>query len=158
MTAGEVCTRRVISADPDETIPEVARRMRDLHVGDVVIADSQNRPVGLLTDRDIVIKAIAGGANTLGTLTVGKVMSHDVITVRATEPIHVALQKMQKHGIRRLPVVGTDGRLEGILTLDDILEVTSTELAQLVGLVAMEQKHERDVYPSRPPAPAASAG
>jgi CBS domain-containing protein len=158
MNAGQVCTRRVITADPNETVGEVARRMRESHVGDVVIADSQNRPVGIVTDRDIVVSAVAQSPDKVGTLVAGEVMSRDVITVRATEDIDAALRKMQKHGIRRLPVVGTDGRLEGILTLDDLLEVMSNEFTELINLVALEQKRERVVRPSVPPVAAAAGG
>lgn len=156
MTAGQVCTRRVVIADPDETIREVARRMRAMHVGAVVIADSQSRPVGMLTDRDIVVGAVAEAPEKVATLVAGDVMSRNVITVRANEDLDVALRKMQKHGIRRLPVLGTDGRLEGVLTLDDILEVMSTELTGLINLVALEQKHERATRPAPAPEPAAS--
>lgn len=154
MTVGQVRTKRVVTANPDETIPEVAQRMRELHVGAVVIADRQNRPVGILTDRDIVVSAVAQSPDRLETLLVGEVMSRNLITARATDNVDAALRKMHEHGIRRLPVVGTDGRLEGIVTLDDILEMLSSEFVELVGLVALEQKRERQTRPS----PAAAAG
>ena len=148
MTVGQVRTKRVVTANPDETIPEVAQRMRELHVGDVVITDRQNRPVGILTDRDIVVSAVAQSHDKLGTLAVGDVMSRNLLTARATDLVAAALRKMHEHGIRRLPVVGTDGRLEGILTLDDVLEMLSSEFTELVGLVALEQKRERQTRPS----------
>lgn len=148
MTVAQVRTKRVVTADADETIQDVAQRMRDLHVGDVVVADRQNRPLGILTDRDIVVSAIAQSPDQLGTLTVGDVMSRNLITAHATDTIEAALRKMHEHGVRRLPVVGPDGRLEGILTLDDILEMLSSEFTELIGLVALEQKRERQVRPS----------
>jgi CBS domain-containing protein len=155
MTVGQVRTKRVVTADPDETVPEVARRMREQHVGDVIIADSQNRPVGILTDRDIVVSAVAQTPDKLSTLLVGDLMSRNLITARATDAVEAALRKMHEHGVRRLPIVGSDGRLEGVLTLDDALEMLSNEFAELVGLVALEQKRERQMRPA-PPAEAAS--
>jgi CBS domain-containing protein len=63
MTVGDISSKPVITAHPDETLVEVARRMRDEHVGDVVVADTQRRPVGVLTDRDIVVSAVAQSAD-----------------------------------------------------------------------------------------------
>ena len=148
MTVGQVRTKRVVTANADETIPEVAQRMRELHVGDVVITDRQNHPIGILTDRDIVVSAVAQSHDKLGILVVGEVMSRTLLTARATDSVAAALRKMHEHGIRRLPVVGTDGRLEGILTLDDVLEMLSSEFNELVSLVALEQKRERQTRPS----------
>ena len=147
MTIGEISTRNVATAHPDETVIEAARRMRDLHVGDLVVADSQRRPVGLLTDRDIVVGAVAQSADRLDSLLVGDLMSRDPVTSRRDETVHDALAKMGQHGIRRLPIVGADGRLDGIVALDDILELMSAELASLVGLVAHEQRQERVARP-----------
>ena len=147
MTVGELSTRSVATAHPDETVIEAARRMRDLHVGDLVVVDRQRRPVGLLTDRDIVVSAVAQSADRLGSLVVGDVMSSEPVVSRSDETVHTSLAKMGQHGIRRLPIVGDDGRLEGIVAFDDILELMSAELASLVGLVAHEQRQERTVRP-----------
>jgi CBS domain-containing protein len=145
MTVGEVCTRSVVTADSDETVVEAARRMRDRHVGDLLVADTQTRPIGILTDRDIVVSAVAQSPDRLESLLVGDVMSRDLATARTDETLDGALKLMRTRGIRRLPVVSADGRLEGLVAFDDILEVMSEELGELVGLVAREQKRERDV-------------
>lgn len=145
MIVGDICTRFVVTADPDETIVEAARRMRDRHVGDLLVADSQNRPVGILTDRDIVVAAVAQSQDRLDALRIGDVMSRDLITVRATDSIDVALKTMRTHGIRRLPVVSTDGRVEGLLAFDDVLSSMSESMGQMVGLVAREQRREREL-------------
>jgi CBS domain-containing protein len=76
---------------------------------------------------------------------IGDVMTRDLVTVRSDESVDTALSSMRARGIRRLPVLSADGRLEGILALDDILEVMSSDLDTLVGLVAKEQRHEREV-------------
>lgn len=145
MTVGDICKRPVVTADPDETIAEAARRMRDRHVGDLIVADAKRRPVGVLTDRDIVVSAVAQSPDRLTSLLVGDVMSRDPVTARVNAPLDEALKQMRSCGIRRLPVVTGDGQLDGLITLDDILEVMSAELGTLVGLVAREQKHEREV-------------
>jgi CBS domain-containing protein len=145
MTVGDICTRSVVTAHPDETVVEAARRMRDRHVGDLLVTDTQARPMGILTDRDIVVSAVAQSPDKLESLLVGDVMSRDLATARTDEPLDEALRMMRTRGVRRLPVVSADGRLEGLVAFDDILEVMSGEIGELVGLVAREQKHEREV-------------
>jgi CBS domain-containing protein len=145
MTVGEVCTRSVVTAHPDETVVEAAQRMRDRHVGDLLVADTQTRPIGILTDRDIVVSAVAQSPDRLESLLVSDVMSRDLATARTDETLDDALKLMRTRGVRRLPVVSADGRLEGLVAFDDILEVMSEELGELVGLVARQQKREREV-------------
>ena len=147
MTVGEVCTRFVVTARADETIVDAARRMRDAHVGALVVIDeiAAGRPVGILTDRDIVVSAVAQTPDKLESLRVGDVMTGDLVTARSGDTLDVALTSLRARGIRRLPVVSGEGLLEGLLAFDDILEVMSEELDDLVGLVAREQKREREV-------------
>lgn len=147
MTVGEVCTKSVATARRDETVAEAARRMRDRHVGTLVVVDDDGhrRPVGILTDRDIVVSAVAQSPDKLESLLVDDLMTGEVATVGTGETLDVALSKMRRYGVRRLPVVTADGLLEGLLAFDDILEVMSGELGELVALVAREQRHEREV-------------
>jgi CBS domain-containing protein len=121
--------------------------MRDDHVGTLVVIDGENRErlAGILTDRDIVVSAVAQSPDKVESLLVGDVMTRDVITTRPTTTLDDALSMMRSRGIRRLPVVREEGQLEGLVAFDDILEVMSEELGELVGLVAREQKHEREV-------------
>jgi CBS domain-containing protein len=133
-----------VTAHPDETVAEAAKRMRDRHVGDLLVADTQERPMGILTDRDIVVSAVAQSPDKLESLLVSDVMSRDLVTARADETLDDALNAMRTRGVRRLPVVSADGRLEGIVAFDDILEAMSEELGELVGLVAREQRRERE--------------
>lgn len=148
MTVGEVCTRSVVTATAGELISEAAKRMRDMHVGTVVVVENkgENRPVGILTDRDIVIGPVAQSPDRIGALVVGDVMTRDIATVLEDDTVHSALETMRSRGIRRVPVVGRDGRLEGLLAFDDVVEVMSSELSDLVSLVAREQKLERELH------------
>lgn len=143
MTATDICKRPAITADPNETVVAAAQRMREEHVGDVVVTDDAHRPIGMLTDRDIVVGAVAQSADRLMTLRVGDVMTLDPVTASWDEPIEKALTRMTRHGIRRLPVLGADGAIAGILTLDDIMRALSFELSGLIGTIARERDQER---------------
>jgi signal-transduction protein with cAMP-binding, CBS, and nucleotidyltransferase domain len=78
-------------------------------------------------------------------LRVGDVMTTDVVSVQRAETVEAALKKMAARGVRRLPVLGADGQVEGILSLDDLLQRESLQLWNLVTVVAREQRHEREL-------------
>jgi predicted transcriptional regulator len=146
MTVGEVCKRNVVVAAKNETIVEAANHMRASHVGDLVVVEDRQGsrvPIGVITDRDIVVGAVAPNSGHLESLLVGDIMTSDVVTARETEPIEGALKKMEERGIRRLPVVDGNGALVGIVTLDDALQVLTEQQIGLVKIVAEEQRHER---------------
>jgi CBS domain-containing protein len=145
VTLGEVCNREVVIATPDMSVMEAATLMKSYHVGDVVIVterDGQRAPIGILTDRDIVM-ALVDRAVRLPYLRVSDVMSRDLVTGVGDENLCDVIKKMQSHGVRRLPVVNAHGGLEGILTFDDLVELLSDELSELARLMAVEQKRER---------------
>jgi CBS domain-containing protein len=146
MTVGDICNRNVVVAPKGEMIVDAAKRMRTSHVGDLVVVENRNgrhMPIGIVTDRDIVIAAVAGDPEHIEYLMVGEVMTPDLVTAAEQDSIEAALRKMQEHGIRRLPIVDGTGALVGILTLDDILRYLTAQQSELVALVAREQKHER---------------
>jgi predicted transcriptional regulator len=146
MVVGDICTRNVVVAPQTEMVVDAARRMRNSHVGDLVIVerrDDGHVPIGVVTDRDIVIGAVASDPDHINYLYVRDVMSSDLITAREDEAIDVALKKMHAHGIRRLPIVDAKGMLVGMLTLDDVLQYLSGQQSELVALVAQEQRRER---------------
>lgn len=146
MTIGESCNRHVVIARRDESLAEAARRMRDLHVGALVVADEQDGrriPVGVLTDRDLVVSVLAGGRGDPEALTVGAVMTAQPVTAREGEDLLDALKKMRSFGVRRLPIVNEGGGLEGIVTFDDVVSVLAEELSDLSDLMVREQKRER---------------
>ena len=146
MTVGEICNRHVVVAPKTEMIVDAARRMRTSHVGNLVVVDNrdeQRRPIGILTDRDIVISVVAGDPDHINYLLVSDAMSSDLVTAKEVESIESALIKMQEHGIRRLPIVNDRGMLVGILTLDDVLRYLTAQQSELVSLVVREQEHER---------------
>jgi CBS domain-containing protein len=103
-------------------------------------------PIGILTDRDIVIGAVASDPDHINYLFVRDVMTSNLVTAYEDEEIDSALKKMHQHGIRRLPIVDETGALVGILTLDDVLQYVTGQQAELVALVAREQQRERQYH------------
>lgn len=151
MTAGTLCNRDVVVAIKSEGIVDAARRMRTLHVGDLVVVDPTPAgpvPVGIVTDRDIVVEVVAGAPDHIDYLLVGDVMTANVVTAREDISVAAALKTMEVHGVRRLPLVDASGVLTGILTLDDILPHLTVESRQdALGIVAAEQRRERTSRP-----------
>lgn len=143
-TIGELCNREVVVAGPDTTITAAARLMRHHHVGSVVVVDetgSARMPLGILTDRDIVMEVCATGLDH-DLLTVGDVMSRDLVTAREGEGVLETMEIMRYRGVRRLPVVGEQGQLTGIISVDDLLDVLAEEMGELTKVLAREQARE----------------
>ena len=146
MTVIDICNRNVVVAPKTEMIVDAAKRMRTSHVGALVVIDTRNGrhvPIGIVTDRDIVVNGLAGDPEHIIYLLVSDLMQRDLVTARDSDTVDDALKKMQEHGIRRLPIVDTTGELVGILTLDDVLQYLTAQQSELVALVAKEQRHER---------------
>lgn len=144
MAIGEICNREVIIVRRDESALEAAKLMRQHHVGDVLVVDERNgrkEPVGIVTDRDLVVEIVAPGLDPEA-ITVGDIMGLDLVTVKEESGVFEAIQYMRAKGVRRLPVVDAHNGLVGILTLDDLLELLSEEMLALAKLVGLEQQKE----------------
>lgn len=138
MDSGELCIRRVITADPDETIVAAAQRMAEHGVGDLVVvedAGGEVHPIGIVTDRDLVTRGLARAAPHALDLKVRDVMHGELVTAFADEPVEVVLCRIKLHGIRRIPIVDRAGVLQGILTLDDIVAWIGEQLNDATGLI-----------------------
>lgn len=145
LTTGEICTRNVTIAFRTTSVDGAARLMRDNHVGCLVVVDEvdgRRIVVGVLTDRDIVTAVVAPGIDAT-TLTVDDVMTPDLVTAREDDSLIDLMRSMRRKGVRRVPVVGGQDELIGVVTLDDVLGVLSEELSLLVGTVDSEGKRER---------------
>ena len=146
MSIGEFCSRDVVVVHKGENALEAAKLMRQYHVGDVVVVmdrDDKRVPVGILTDRDIVIELVAEqvDAESVG---VGDVMSDHLITIRESDELLDSIEQMRSKGVRRAPVLSKEGELVGILTLDDLLDYLAEALNGLVLLTGREQHRERE--------------
>lgn len=144
MTAGEYCNRDVVVIEKSESVREVVKLMRSNHVGDVVVIEKRDQsviPLGILTDRDIVVELVAEDVD-LDAVNVGDVMSDQLVTVDNGMKLLDAIKLMRIKGVRRLPVVNAEGELQGILTVDDLLELIVEQLSDIVGLVVNEMTEE----------------
>ena len=145
MHVGAVCTRDVVVAFPDDSLVEAARRMRHCHVGALVVIEEDDYakvPVGMLTDRDIVVSVVAKDPEDLTRLQVGDVMTTDILTAEEDEAVDHVIARMRTAGVRRIPVVDGDESLVGILALDDLLDIVAEQLDNLARLVTRERKVE----------------
>lgn len=145
MSIGEICTRDTVIATRDSSIIEVARLMREHHVGDIVIVrkeGGENIPVGLVTDRDLVVEVLASGLEP-DTVSIGDLVTFEVVTARESDEVWETIARMRAKGVRRMPVVNERGGLVGIVTLDDLLELLADALAALARVPARSQDRER---------------
>jgi CBS domain-containing protein len=129
MKLNDVMTRDVEVIHPDAPVQEAAKKMHELDVGSLPICDGQ-RLVGTLTDRDMVIRAVAQGRNP-ATTSVREIMTPEVIYVFEDQDVKEAAKLMQEKQIRRLPIISRDKRLVGIVSLGDLAVDTGEE--KLVG-------------------------
>ncbi len=149
----EVLTRHVAVARRREPLLDAVRRMREEHVGALVVVDdaeegaSGRRPVGMLTDRDIVVGVFAKDSAHLATLDVGDVMTRELITATSDEDVGDVLRRMRSFGVRRVPIVNEAGTLEGVLSIDDAVAGLSEELAEIAALVARQRAREPERRP-----------
>lgn len=144
MAVGEICNREVVVAEKTLSVVDAAQLMRRHHVGDLVVVeerDGRKHPVGIVTDRDIVVEVVAAGVNA-DALKVGDIMGPEVATVHEGEGLFEALRFMRDKGVRRMPVVDREGALVGILTLDDLLSLLAEEMTELAKLVSHERQRE----------------
>jgi CBS domain-containing protein len=126
MTVGKICVRTVHTASPDETVLDAARRMARQNTGTLVVLDLERLPIGILSDRDVMVRCVAEGKDPTATV-VSALMSTPVASVRETMPIEEALAQMATCRVRRVPVVDDDDRLVGILAVDDVIELLVEE-------------------------------
>ena len=158
MNLGDICTREVILADRAATLQQAANLMREHHVGMLVIAgnsDAGLQVLGLVTDRDIVVEAVARGLDTTQT-EVGRLASEKLAALPASAAIDEAITAMKARGVRRLLVSGESGQLHGVLSLDDLLGALGHEMAELAHAVRKgveRETAERAPLPSPPPPP-----
>lgn len=149
MTASEYCNREVIVVEPHISVTEAAGLMRQHHVGNVVVVEKHGekaRPVGIITDRDIVIEVVAQEIDP-DTVVVKDVMSADPVNVLEHTSLLDTLDLMKNKGVRRVLVVDDEGDLQGLLSADDAIELIAEQVNDLSRLVNNEIRRERDQHP-----------
>lgn len=138
MSVGAICSREVIIAQSTESLRTAAELMRSRNVGCVVVCEespaSGRIPIGLLTDRDIVM-ALLQHPERLERLFIGEAMSRDPLLLRESDEVDEAIERMRQRAVRRAPVVDAQGALAGIVSLDDLLELIAEELDAIARLI-----------------------
>jgi signal-transduction protein with cAMP-binding, CBS, and nucleotidyltransferase domain len=130
MSVGRICSREVQLAETSESAAIAARRMRDQNVGTLVVLGQDKKPIGIVTDRDLVTRVMAAGKDPHACF-VRELMTHSPKTVREDAPLEDALVKMCGLGMRRMIVVNQDNELVGMVSLDDILSLLSEEVSRI---------------------------
>jgi CBS domain-containing protein len=149
MRVGEFCNRDVVIVDKDAQVLEAAQLMRTHHVGDLVVIEERvgkRIPVGIITDRDIVIEVVAKNI-TLDAVSIGDVMSFELTTVSEDDDIFDTVKLMRTNGVRRVPVVDKQGALAGILAVDDLLGLLEEFVGDVTGVIVRGQAREQKVRP-----------
>lgn len=134
MTLRRFCRKELVSLKPDDTALQAAERMAEQHVGAVVVVNAENRPIGVLTDRDLTCRVMAARKDPARTL-VREVMTSGVEVIDEGELVDAALVQMRERGTRRLPIVDGTGAAVGIVTLDDLLVLLTAELGQTAQVI-----------------------
>jgi CBS domain-containing protein len=124
-TVRDVMTAHVVTLPGETTLAEAALAMREQDIGDIVVADGAG-PVGLVTDRDIVVRAVAERRDP-ATTTLGEILTPDLVTVRPDDTVQSAALLMRDHAVRRVLVCEEDQTLVGILSIGDLAEEIDPE-------------------------------
>jgi len=133
MNIGEICTQEIVFADREESLQRAAQRMREHHVGALVVTqpgEEGKEVLGIVTDRDIAIEGVAQGVD-VRSVGVGRIATPGLVSVPATTGLGDAIELMKERGVRRLLVSAEGGRLLGIVTVDDLVAALGHELAGL---------------------------
>ena len=150
MRAGELCIRDVVTALPDESVVDAAKRMAELGVGDLLVVDETGgitRPIGIITDRDLVVFVLARvERSSAQRIKISDVMRSELITATEDEDIESVLAKLRQHTIRRLPIVDERGGLQGIVSIDDVLEWMTEQMRAATALLERQGRRPDELH------------
>ena len=144
MKVGEYCKRAVVAINGKADAAAAAQLMRNEHVGFLIVyrdGDELQRPVGVLTDRDLVLAVMARDVDAR-TVTVEDVMTRQPLIANESDELSDLLQAMRMAGIRRVPVVDVRGALVGIIATDDALDIITSLMCDITGSIKHEQRQE----------------
>ncbi len=150
MKVGKICQRNAVTVGERDEITKAAQLMREKHVGYLVVTEScgeaLQRPIGVLTDRDIVVTVVARETDPRAFI-VGEIMTRQPVSIAESDSVETALHEMRRIGVRRMPVVGSRGELVGVLSLDDLLTVLADQVQSVAGSVLNERRIEGTLRP-----------
>jgi CBS domain-containing protein len=139
MEVDRIMNRNLAAVGPKASLLGAAKLMGDENVGCVLVVDEKKKPIGILTDRDVVVRGLARGAS-LETATVDSAMSPHPFTARRNDPIMLVARKMADKGVRRIPVVDEDETAVGIVSVDDLLTVFISEISNVAAAIVGSSK------------------
>lgn len=152
MNVASICGKNVVTIRGFEELGAAAQLMREKHIGYLVVIEpdvastGSLKPIGVLTDRDIVISVVARETDPR-TLRVSDVMTQNPVVTRDSDSLEQALARMRGIGVRRLPVVGSRGELVGVLSLDEIIDSLAAALQNIAGSIRNERRIETALRP-----------
>jgi CBS domain-containing protein len=151
MKVGDICSRNVVTARESDELTAAAQLMRQQHIGYLVVVEPKVganalAPIGVITDRDIVVGVVARETDPRA-LKVGDVMTRQPVLAREDSSVSAALHHMREIGVRRLPVVDRGGSLMGVLSQDDVLDALAEELMNVASSIRHELKVESALRP-----------
>jgi CBS domain-containing protein len=144
MKVGEYCKRAVVAIASTADAADAAKLMRKEHVGSLIVyraGDELQKPVGVLTDRDLVLGVMARDIDAHA-VTVDDVMTRQPLIAKESDELSDMLQAMRLAGIRRVPVVDVRGALIGIMAIDDAIDVITGLMRDIAGSIKSEQRQE----------------
>jgi CBS domain-containing protein len=136
MTVADIARTDVMTAKRDQSAGNLATVMKEEDVGSVIIVDD-GRPVGIVTDRDLVVEVLEPRQDPTR-ITAGDIMTESPVTLQQSDGVYDATSTMFEHAVRRIPVVDDDGSVAGILTLDDVVILLADELDDIAGVIEAE--------------------
>jgi CBS domain-containing protein len=147
MKVKDCCRREVVTIAPGADLIDAARRMREGHVGFLIVVQQRGEetvPVGVITDRDLVLEALAKDV-IASEVRVADAMSADPLSAGENDELEGLLHRMRAMGVRRAPVVSATGALTGVISIDDIIDIVSGLLSDVSGSIRNEQRIERQL-------------
>ena len=149
MRVGEYCNREVVVIDAASSVTEAARVMREFHVGDVVVVERKyGKQIPTATNSSAMSRSVSIPVGTdPETISVGDAMSFELVTVDLDDDLMHVIEMMRDKGVRRVPVVDADDALVGILSVDDVLDLLSEVLIDIVHLVDSQRRRETRTRP-----------
>jgi CBS domain-containing protein len=136
MTVYDCCQPDVIVVTPELPVVDIARLMEETNLGCVIVSEGE-KPVGIITDRDLVLRVMAARRDPTETLAM-EIMSRDLIVLKNNMGLYEAMDHMRDKGVRRMPVVDDEGKLQGIITVDDIIRLLVEEMNCIACIIQSE--------------------
>lgn len=140
MPISDLCSRNPVTIQSKESLREAADLMKKKHVGTIIVTEG-DRPVGVVTDRDLVIKVIAEGKS-IDSCLVKDVMTSKLVSAKKGIGVYEAIELMQKNGVRRLIVVDESDKLCGLISTDDLVQMLGQEITGIGKLYQSQVKNE----------------